>query len=274
MSEQRGRMRYAAMLGITALLACAGMRAAAAADQATKTRCAAYAQRAVKQYQLMQSHPQCVVTNDPLTWQASYDNHYNGCLLLPVSMAKLAESGRDNHLQACGGLKDAPAGGAPSAIPATGSRAAANSQGSGGSGAAIPNGPAATAGGAGTSSGGAAASSASGPTSSATNSNCQIGRPTVLPATGGVVGYGATVKDGTLSFHSSLQNGQLVTYKVVRPAYVTAQMQCTGRGENLYGQWISFTGGPQGPEIFEVDLGSSVSAAPLSPDNAMELLQK
>jgi hypothetical protein len=262
--KDQERVPRAALLGAVFLLSFGTAGVGAAADQATKTRCAAYAQRAVKQYELMQSHPACVVTSDPLTWQGSYDNHYNGCLLLPASMAKMAESGRDNHLQACGGLKDATAAGAPAAGSAPTAHAAAP-QGGSASPPAANAAPAAAPG---------AAAPGSAPTTTAANGNCQIGRPTVLPAPGGVVGYGATVKDGALSFHSSLQNGQLVTYKVVRPAYVTAQMQCTGRAENLYGQWISLTGGPQGPEIFDVDLGSSVSAAPLSPDTAMELLQK
>lgn len=258
MDDVRQWTRYAAMLGM-ALLATTGARTIYAADQATKTRCATYAQRAVKQYELMQSHPQCVVTSDPLTWQGSYDNHYNGCLLLPASMAKMAESGRDNHLTACGGMKDAAAG-TQSASPAPAGHTPANPSPGHGSGSSLDqtaNSPA-----------------PAGTSNAAPNSNCQIGRPAAAQSSGGVVGYGAAVKDGALSFHSALQNGQLVTYKVVRPAYIVAQMQCTGHVDNLYGQWIALTGGPQGPEIFEVDLGSSVSAAPLSPDNAMELLQK
>jgi hypothetical protein len=97
----------------------------AAPDQATKDRCTAYAKRAVEQYQLMKSHPQCQAHSDPLTWQDNYDNHYNGCMFLPASMAKSAEQGRDNHLQACGALSDAtpaatdatPAAGADTATP-------------------------------------------------------------------------------------------------------------------------------------------------------------
>jgi hypothetical protein len=98
-----------------------------AADQATKARCAAYAQRAVQQYRLMKAHPQCDTNADPLTWQDNYDNHFNGCLLLPAKMAQLAEQARDNHLLACGGMSANPASaapatsGAPSGTPQPGS---------------------------------------------------------------------------------------------------------------------------------------------------------
>jgi len=56
----------------------------------------------------MKSHPQCEANTDPITWQDSYDNHYNGCLMFPESMSKLADAVRDNHLQACGALTDTP----------------------------------------------------------------------------------------------------------------------------------------------------------------------
>ena len=49
-------------------------------------------------------------------------------------------------------------------------------------------------------------------------------------------------------------------------------MRCTGRVEALYGPWISLAGS-QGAEIFYVNLGNSVSAAPLSPVSAMQLMQ-
>jgi hypothetical protein len=91
---------------------------AAEPDQATKDRCAQYAQRAVQQYQLMTSHPQCKVKSD-LRWQDNLDNHYNACLALPEFLRKSEEMTRDNHLQACGGLTAGPAASpAASGIPA------------------------------------------------------------------------------------------------------------------------------------------------------------
>ncbi|MGC1522637.1 MAG: hypothetical protein WA803_13925, partial [Steroidobacteraceae bacterium] len=92
------------------------------------------------------------------------------------------------------------------------------------------------------------------------------------PATATPVGIGASVKGGTLSFQSYQQKGRVLTYKVARPAYIVAQMHCTGRVENLYGPWITLAG-PQGPEIFYVNLGNGVSGAPLSPVSAMQLMQ-
>jgi hypothetical protein len=84
-------------------------QAAHAADQAKKDRCTQYAQRAIEQYQAMQSHPNCHVPDD-LNWQNNIDNHYNGCMAFGETVCKLAESGRLNHLQACGALVDgAPA---------------------------------------------------------------------------------------------------------------------------------------------------------------------
>ena len=80
------------------------------------------------------------------------------------------------------------------------------------------------------------------------------------------------MKGGALSFQSYQQKGRVVTYKVVRPAYIVAQMSCTGRVENLYGPWISLAGS-QGPEIFYVNLGNTVSGAPLSASSAMQLMQ-
>jgi hypothetical protein len=87
-------------------------------DQATQDRCTQYAQRAVQQYLLTTSRPQCNVKPD-LRWQDNFDNHYNGCLKLPEFLRKSEEATRDNHLQACGGLTETPAAAAEAAsIPA------------------------------------------------------------------------------------------------------------------------------------------------------------
>lgn len=100
---------------VTALAA--GTSALAAPDQATKDRCARYAQRAVQQFQLMTSHPQCQVPAD-LRWQDNVDNHYNGCLMVPEFLRKSEEAARDQHLTACGGLQAVAAPDAAPAAPA------------------------------------------------------------------------------------------------------------------------------------------------------------
>jgi hypothetical protein len=229
--------------GLALLLIACAPAAYGAPSQATKDRCTQYAQRAVAQYQLMTSHPQCKV-NDDLRWQNNIDNHYNACIGLPEFIAKNEEAARDSHLQACGGLTAAAAG-SPAAASSAAVEANSNTA---------------------TSSGTAPAAVAS------PKANCQIAAPAALPATATPVGIGATVKGGALSFQSYQQKGHVVTYQVVRPAYITAQMRCTGRVENLYGPWISLAG-PQGPEIFYVNLGNGVSGSPLSPAAATQLMQ-
>jgi hypothetical protein len=103
-TENRSR-RFAAdvcrflMLGGAMLLVVAQVRAAP--SQETMTRCAAYAERAVQQFNAMNNTPQCHV--DPsLRWQPNYDNHYNGCLVLPEFMSNSEETVRVTHLKACG----------------------------------------------------------------------------------------------------------------------------------------------------------------------------
>ncbi len=317
-----------------------------APSEATKDRCNQYAQRAVAQYQLMTSHPQCKV-NDDLRWQNNLDNHYNACVKLPEFMSKNEEAARDSHLQACAGLTQAAAessasgtGNArsetktPSLAPAIINETEAGVSGvwtkdaesysaSWGNGAvatlmvssftpasvvvrrtdtsasisagltAVYAGKISSAGNsivdgtvtwtwpgvqgfpatgewsatwaAGTP--GAVAAGAS------PKANCQITPPRALPATATPVGIHAIVKGGTLSFQSYQQKGKVVTYQVVRPAYIEAQMRCSGRVEKLYGPWISLAGS-QGPEVFYVNLGSSVSGAPLSAASAMQLTQR
>lgn len=193
----------------------------------------------------MTSRPQCKV-NDDLRWQNNIDNHYNACIGLPEFMSKGEEAARDSHLQACGGLSPAAAGSAAAPADSSGTVKASSETT--------------------TSSSAAAAANAS------PKANCQTTPPSALPATATPVGIGATVSGGTLSFQSYQEKGKVVTYKVVRPAYIAAQMRCTGHVENLYGPWISLAG-RQGPEIFYVNLGNGVSGAPLSPASAIQLMQ-
>ncbi len=75
---------------------------------AQEDRCAAYAQRAVQQFALMQSRPSCQLKPD-LRWQASYDSHYRGCKAMLPAMARSEEAIRDRHLRSCGALSSQPA---------------------------------------------------------------------------------------------------------------------------------------------------------------------
>jgi len=237
--------------------------AGAAPSQATKDRCTRYAKRAVEQYRLMTSHPECAVKNDPLTWQDSYDNHYNGCLIFPESMAKLGEQSRDNHLQACGALSDsAPAAGAASAKPGAGGTAAPTGAGATSAAKAAP---------AGGGSAPAAPPAAAAQTSSAVD--CQTQRPSALPETQNKVGFGALVSNGTLSFHSIPHQGELQSYGVIRPAYIVRQLGCTGRADDRYGPWVTLVG-EKGAEVFLVGADDAVFAAPLSAEAAQQLLTR
>jgi hypothetical protein len=95
------------LVPVALLLGFPANMAPAAPDQATMDRCTQYAQRAVQQYLLMTSHPQCSVKPD-LRWQDNVDNHYNGCLKLPEFLRASEEAARDNHLQACGAFTETP----------------------------------------------------------------------------------------------------------------------------------------------------------------------
>jgi hypothetical protein len=155
-------------------------------DQATKDRCTAYAQRAVQQYRLMKSHPDCQANTDPMNWQENYDNHYNACLIFPAKMAELADAGRENHLQACGALSDGSASG-PGASGDSG-----GASGAGGSGASATG---TTAG----STGGSASAAANDPECHSNASGGVVYRG--LPGTG-VTGTQGKVVGNMLSFVS------------------------------------------------------------------------
>jgi hypothetical protein len=74
---------------------------ARAVDPATQARCSAYPQRAVEQFRLMQSHPQCNSRLDPLAWKDDYTYHFNGCTIFPEKMSVLADQLRDAKLRDC-----------------------------------------------------------------------------------------------------------------------------------------------------------------------------
>ena len=102
-------MKHAVLAG--AILWATGLPAF---GQSQQDVCAAYAKRAVQQYQLMKSHPGCDQHLDALSWRDDYAYHYNGCMTFGKVATTLSEQGRDGHLRACGAVTDsADAGGAP-----------------------------------------------------------------------------------------------------------------------------------------------------------------
>jgi hypothetical protein len=212
----------------------------------------------------MTSHPRCKI-NDDLRWQSNVENHYNACISLPEFMMKSEETARDSHLQACGGL--AAASPAATASPAAAVNQAASVSPAAPTSSAVGTGGTDKAGSSTTMSSDTPAAAVASPKTA-----CQVNPPKALPSSATPVGIGASVKNGTLSFQSYQQKGRVLTYKVVRPAYIVAQMRCSGRVENLYGPWITLAGS-QGPEIFYVNLGNGVSGAPLSPVSATQLMQ-
>jgi hypothetical protein len=71
------------------------------AKEDKQTRCAQYAQRAVQQYNLGISHPQCNIKPD-LRWQPNYENHFTACMHSPKFLMDAERSTRDNILRGCG----------------------------------------------------------------------------------------------------------------------------------------------------------------------------
>jgi hypothetical protein len=100
---------------VLAVLAMLAMHAGVWA--ASEEFCAQYAPRAVAQYQLMISRPQCRVPNGP-RWQGNYNNHLNGCRAGPQSHLEDEIDARENHLIACGAVPPPPATAmAPAGLP-------------------------------------------------------------------------------------------------------------------------------------------------------------
>jgi hypothetical protein len=60
-----------------------------------------YAQRAVQQYNLGVSHPQCNIKVD-LRWQPVYENHFTACMHSPKFLMDSEQATRDNILRSCG----------------------------------------------------------------------------------------------------------------------------------------------------------------------------
>lgn len=70
---------------------------------ASETACRAYANRAVQQYQIANTHANCH-HNMNARWQPNYQNHYGWCLNAQTSWLQSEQKIRDNFLAKCGGL--------------------------------------------------------------------------------------------------------------------------------------------------------------------------
>jgi hypothetical protein len=248
-----------------------------AADEKKKARCTQYAQRAVTQYQLMQSHPQCHVVDD-MNWHGDFEGHFNGCMLIPEMMSRAGESMRDAQLQTCGGLSNAPS---PDNSPAAQSTApppaaAVQSGATSNSIAQTPSNPSVP----------SASLPASGPASSAWTQPLKpvksVGPPSNTPACKNIPaapvlslqpsdsGTGASLYGPYLSFTDS-KTQQLLHYQVVRPMYLARQMACQSlQGDT--GTWIWVAPKTHGVE-FEVRLDGSVTSSLLNAAQ-VELLLK
>jgi hypothetical protein len=262
----------------------AGASAAYAADSNKKERCTKYAQRAVEQYQLMQSHPQCRVSDD-MNWHNNLDGHYNGCMLIPEFMARAGEAGRDNHLQACGAFADTTV--APKTTAATsdpgqnpGSPTATTTPGGG---APLPVATGSTSGG---NSPGTSVAATQRVRANDTAGNPDQCQPPPAPASlirGSFAGSGQTprISGDTLSFHDQRKQGALSSFKVQRPAFWNTYMRCLKKADankadmpvmGLMGPWVWISENHQEASFFNV-AGGAISIWSIPPSVGADLLK-
>lgn len=232
--------------------------AVAAPSKVTMERCAQYAEKAVQEYNLMNSNPQCHV-EPALRWQPNYDNHYNGCLLLPEAMVNSEETIRVTHLKACGAITDATA---PAPVqPGSPSPAAAAPPVAATSVSAVPP----------------STPTAGAPT---TGPNC---RPDSSGAAMAVLNrekrtamHGGTsyvLTGGTLTY-TERDSKKRVTYAISRPSYYINMMNCAHQQVGNYGfgwVWVS----PDGREgrVFTLATDDTLTWFTISGAGARELLE-
>ena len=273
--------RFFAVIGIAGALQGVPGITIAGPDEATKERCAAYAKRAVEQYQLMKSHPGCDQHLDALSWRDDYGYHYNGCIVFGNTATTLSDQARDGHLRACGAIVDsgiAPAAstGGASATAST-SQAVATGTAPTDSAAALPA----------NADGGSGDSLASllAPAPHYGGIGCHVGP--ALPA-GRASGSGRVtdLKGAALSYRafppvSATNTAQamwatantypLVTAVVARPPYLSS---CTGiPAVSALGPWVSAGGLGQSPRYIWVDVGGVLAWQELTPAEATALIK-
>ncbi len=241
-----------------------------AADPKKQERCSKYAQRAVEQYQLMQSHPQCHVPDD-LNWHGNLEGHYNGCMLIPEVMARAGEAGRDNHLLACSGMSAASNGAAASASTppqSTAAPTAMNTQAD-----SPPNTAAST-------------GSAAPAPATAIASNVWVkpliakGPPFNMPLCKHPPaaplldihpdGYGVSTKIlGVVLSYTDTQTRQIPDYMVARPYFLAVEIGCKNLAGDT-GLWMWANPGRAQGYLFDVSVDGTVTRSPL---NAAQIAQ-
>src|ERR1051326_5246401 len=241
-----------------------------AADAKTQARCAEYAKRAVEQFNILTRHG-CQKDND-LRWQASYENHYNGCLKLPAFMSKSEEKIRDFQLHACGALNpdgseasaqaSTPQGVTP---PSTDSTITPPSDAQGitppsdAQGMALPQGPPPGAG-------------VPAPPQSTDNDPCHHKDPPygASALAHAEPGYGWKVGNGVLTY-LDITTHQMRTYPVLRPAYFLNFIKCAHAALPPAGAYVSRGNGASGMLFLLNDQGSVLAYA-ISGDVLAKLL--
>lgn len=205
------------------------------ADAAKETHCAEYARRAVEQFNILTRHSQCHPDNN-LRWQASYENHYKGCLKLPEFVIKSEDKTRDLQLHGCGALNlngtEAPAdqGTTPSSSDTT------TAPPGGGQAPAAP--------GAGSAPRASAAPAATSAAPTATGGDpCKQRDPPYGPSAlaHAEPGYGWKVGDGTLSY-LDINTRQMRSYQVLRPVYFLNFIKCAHAPLPPTGAYVSRNG--------------------------------
>jgi hypothetical protein len=260
-----------------ALLCLGTSTVSVAADTKTEARCAQYARRAVEQYNILASHPQCKA-DIPQRWQPDYATHYNACLHAPGFIAKSEEKTRDFELHACGALNlDGSVAGAPPAgnpPPDSAAPSANDSSGVtpvvGASGATPPAESVPT----GTPTPGTSVAMEPPATGGADGDPCQQRNPPInmqLLGTGDP-GYGWKVSGGTLTY-LELHFHQSKTFHVLRPAYFLNFIKCARAPLPVTGAYVSPGSGMSGGMLFQLLDGGSVMAWPVSGDNLAKLMQ-
>lgn len=243
-------MRYAirVLVGSTALIFIA-LDQAWATSPATIARCQQYAQKTVHQFELLTTHSaKCHVEPDP-QWQPNYDFHYNGCLLFPEFMANAGLMNRDAVLAKCGAFTDPPdSAAAPTSAPTAAPQAVSPPE----------------------------AVVASSPQARKTGDQCEFRPPPEFKLSkfkgSDMTSAGRpTVTEGILSYKDGA-TGQPTSYRVQRPKYFQATMECTGaKVSDLSGTWIWLADNGRTAKMFIVS-AFSVQAFSLDSSVAKEIL--
>jgi hypothetical protein len=248
--------------------------------QSQQDVCAAYAKRAVQQYQLMKSHPGCDQHLDALSWRDDYSYHYNGCMTFGKIATTLSDQGRDGHLRACGAITDSGDSGTASATApgsaATTSTAGAPAAAAAATGGSAPAAPAAS---------GSAdpATSLFSPAPNYGGIGCHEGPALASRKSGN--GRAVDLKGNALSYHAfppagptttaqsqwaSANSFPLVTAFVARPQFFPG---CKGiPAVSALGPWVEAPAPGQSARYIWVDVGGTLAWQEITAAEASSLV--